>query len=205
MNNKDFIVIGAGGHAKVCIDLIQACDCTVVGILDNNESLWGGNVLDIPVLGSDEVIATYNAADIALANGIGAIAKRGDTGLNARTNIYTNFVAKGYRFPALIHPSSTVSQHAKIHDGAQIMAGAIVQAGAIISENVIINTRASIDHDSTIGAHSHIAPGAILCGNVTVGKSTYIGAGATLFQNINVPESIVVAGGAVIRTNADLS
>lgn len=203
--DKPFIIIGAGGHAKVVIDLIQSCGGTIKGIVDSDKTLWGSALLGLPILGGDDLILEHDTNDIVLANGIGTAAKRGDTGLDIRTRIYNDFTAKTYNFPALIHPASTISGHAEIKGGAQIMAGSIVQVSAIIGENTIINTRASIDHDSTIGAHSHIAPGATICGTVNIGEGVYVGAGTVIFQGVNAPDNIVISGGATIRKSSDLA
>jgi UDP-perosamine 4-acetyltransferase len=74
-----------------------------------------------------------------------------------------------------------------------------VQVGAQLEENVLVNTAASIDHDCRIGAHSHIAPGATLCGAVEVGRGTHIGTGARILQGVRIGRACLVPAGAVVR------
>lgn len=205
MTQNPFIIIGAGGHAHVVIDLIQVCGFEILGIVDSNPKRHNTDVLGVPVLGDDAIILEHNNSNISLANGVGAIAKRDETGLAPRTDIYTAWRDKGYRFPPLIHPSAVISPHSIIHSGAQIMAGAILQAGTCIGENSIINTRASIDHDNRIGAHSHIAPSVTLCGNVNIGRGVYVGAGALVFQGVQTANEVVIAGGDIVRKNSDIA
>jgi len=63
---------------------------------------------------------------------------------------------------------------------------------------VIINTRASIDHDCTIGNSVHIAPGSVLCGNVTVGEESFICAGATVIPNLVIGRNVTVGAGSTV-------
>ena len=49
-----------------------------------------------------------------------------------------------------------------------------------------------------IGDFSHIAPGAVLCGNVKVGRKSFIGAGAVIRQGIIIGDNVMVGAGAVV-------
>ena len=66
-------MIGSGGHAKVLIDLLKQQDSEIVGITEYDNKKWGKNIYDIPVLGNDEIILSYEQDDISLVNGIGSI------------------------------------------------------------------------------------------------------------------------------------
>ena len=78
------------------------------------------------------------------------------------------------------------------------MAGAVIQPGTRLGVNTIVNTRASIDHDCIIGDHVHIAPGAVLSGEVRVGNCSHIGCGATIVQGVKLGEATVIGAGAVV-------
>ena len=67
-----------------------------------------------------------------------------------------------------IHPTAYTSD-AQIGPGTVIMAGVIIQPGCRIGKHVILNTGCQLDHDCVIEDFAHIAPGAVLCGNVHVG------------------------------------
>jgi bifunctional N-acetylglucosamine-1-phosphate-uridyltransferase/glucosamine-1-phosphate-acetyltransferase GlmU-like protein len=86
-------------------------------------------------------------------------------------------------------------------EGTQLMAGVIVQPGTVIGENVLLNTRVTVDHHCRIGAHVHVAPGAILCGEVQLAERVFIGAGAILIQGVAVGASAQVAAGATVVRN----
>ena len=105
----------------------------------------------------------------------------------------------GHRFITVKHPQSIVSESCKLGAGVQIMAGTVIQSSAKCGDNIILNTRASVDHDCIIGNHCHIAPGAILCGDVTVGEGCFIGAGAIIPEGSVVPAGTFVKAGSVWR------
>ena len=103
------------------------------------------------------------------------------------------------RFALLVHPSAILGADLEIGDGTIIMAGAVVQAGTVIGKHCILNTNSSCDHDCTIGDYAHIAPGAVLCGNVTVGEGALIGAGAVCVPGAVIPPWSLVKAGTVAK------
>lgn len=193
MTERPFIVLGAGGHAKVVIDTLLTLGREIAGIADPDPETHGQDILGVSVLGGEETVEALATEDISLANGIGST---GDAG--RRKDVFERFRDKGYEFVSVVHPSAVISAGVEIGDGAQVMAGAIIQPGCRIGENAIVNTGAQIDHDCIIGSHAHIAPGAVLGGTVTVGAETHIGAGTTVIQNISIGNGCLVAAGAVV-------
>ena len=195
------ILLGSGGHAKVVLDLLLETGFTVRGITTSDSavlraSLWCG----IPVLGDDEVLASYPPETYALANGVGSVEIP-----TLRMQVYQNMKAKGYFFPPLIARSAIVKTSAVIGEGAQIHAGAVVQTDAVVGENAVVNTRAVVEHECVIGPHSHVATGAILCGQVTLGACVHVGAGATVRQCTTIGENVCVGAGAVVTAAIDAS
>ncbi len=197
------IVIGAGGYARGVIEVLRASNIPISGITDSAQELWGQMVSDLPVLGNDEVLLTLDPATTALTNGLGNTATRHGPGLDVRANVFERFLKLGYAFPAVRHPSTTIASNAVLSVGCQIMAGAIIQAGTVIGQNVIVNLGVVIDHDCIISDHVHIAPGAVLCGNVKVGARSHIGAGAIIIQNVTVGSGVVIAAGAIVTRDTE--
>lgn len=188
------VMLGAGGHAKVLLSLAQAAGLNVIGICDPDLAYqrvgqWRG----INVLGGDDILDTLDPAAIGLINGIGQL-----VGSSVRRKIYERLVAKGFRFPVLVHPVAWVDASVVLREGVQVMAGAVIQPDTEIGPNTIINTRASVDHDCRLGAHVHIAPGATLCGSVRVDDCAFIASGATVIQGRSVGEDAVVGAGSVL-------
>lgn len=195
MSGRPFLVVGAGGHAKVVITALLRAGHVVRGACDPR--LAGQIVLGLPVLGGDEIIEASDPNSVWLANGIG--------GENAafRARIFARFLAAGFSFPAIVDPTAIIGPEVEVGPGAQIIAGAVVQACTRIGAGTVVNTGSRIDHDCRLGEGVDIGPGAILCGGVTVEDKARLGAGAVILPGRRVGASAVVAAGAVV--NRDVS
>jgi len=191
--NLPLIVLGAGGHTKVVIDILLLKGCQVLGIVDRDPDKVGHKISGISVVGDDGVVRKYVAGAVELVNGIGSVSST-----SRRFDIYKKFKTEGYSFANVIHPSAVISRDVQLGEGVQIMAGAVVQPGCKIGNNVLINTGVCVDHDCTIGDHVHLAPGVVLSGAVNVGASSHIGTSATIIQGVAIGESAVIAAGAVV-------
>ena len=78
------------------------------------------------------------------------------------------------------------------------MPGAIVNAQAKIGKHCILNTNSSVDHECVIGDFVHIAPGAVLAGNVEVGEGSLIGMGAVVLPHVKIGSWCKIGAGAVV-------
>ena len=187
------IVIGSGGHAKVLIDLLRSSGNEILFCTEADPSLVGSSVLGVPIAGPDEMIDDYSPGDVALVNGLGSVGIP-----ELRRRITERWLARGFKFATLVHPTAVVSSTAVVETGAQIMAGVIIQTAATIGPGTIVNTRASIDHDCVVGAHSHIAPGVTLSGQVSIGETCHVGTGAQIIQGVSIGTRVLVAAGATV-------
>jgi sugar O-acyltransferase (sialic acid O-acetyltransferase NeuD family) len=195
--DRSWILLGAGGHAKVVLGLARALGLRVIGVCDPGlasagDTSWRG----IPVIGDDSALAKHDTHEVALLNGIGQV-----PGSATRKRIHQQLSTAGFEFPALVHPGAMVDGTATLAEGVQVMAGAVVQADASIGTGTIVNTGARVDHDCRIGQHVHIAPGAVLCGGVVVGDDAFLGAACTILPQIDIgPQALVAAGAVLART-----
>lgn len=191
---RPLVLLGAGGHARVLAALARAVGYPVLGVCDPTLAADGiSRWADLDVLGDDSALERLPPDRVALVLGIGQLA----TG-NLRERLYAVWLARGYDFPALVHPSAWIAPGVVLGDGVQVMAGVVIQPGCAIGENSIVNTRVSVDHDCRIGRDVHVAPGATLCGTVTVDDGAFIGAGATVIQGLCIGARAVVGAGVTL-------
>lgn len=194
MMKKNVFILGAGGHAKVVINSLSSyADINILGILDVDKSKIGKSILEIEIIGTDELLNDYSSDEIYLVNAIGSTVRP-----KKRAEIHRKFKSLRYKFLSVVHESACIANDVEIGEGVHIMAGVIIQPGCVIGDNVIINTAASIDHDGFIGNNSHLAPGAVCSGNVKIGEGVHIGTGAVVIQNINIGDDCLVAAGSVV-------
>ena len=193
------VILGAGGHARVLIEAIRTDPAhTFTGILDPRESLQGTVVLDVPVIGADDLLPrlqhTHPCDSFVVALG-------GIRQFSVRRELFATARQADLQPLTVRHPTSECSASAEIADGCQLLTGSVINAGARMAENVIVNTGSIVEHDCVIGAHSHIAPRACLAGGVQVGTETHIGLGAVVRENLTIGDRVIVGAGAVVVTD----
>lgn len=191
MSECSFVIVGGGGHARVVASTLRRLGEPILGFTDpDGKATLGG---DIEHLGGDEILNEKEPSEVVLTMGMGSVR---DT--RHRASLFTEQVQYGFRFPPLIHPDAVLASEATVEAGAQVMAGSVIQPGALLGENVIVNTNASVDHDCQIGAHSHVAPGATLSGEVVLDSQVHVGTGASIIQGVKIGKNSVVGAGAVV-------
>ncbi|WP_424094571.1 acetyltransferase [Moorena producens] len=193
--SRGVIGLGAGGHAKVVIEILQRySQYKLVGLLDSNPELKGKSLLGVPILGDDEQLPLIKAQGVEyFFVGLGSTSN-----LVPRRRLYELACSFGMKPVTAVHPSAMISPSVLLGEGATVMAGAIINAEVRVGENVIVNSGAIVEHDCVIGHHVHIATSARLGGAVYVRDNTHIGIGAVIRQLIQVGKGSVIGAGAVV-------
>ncbi|TCK84933.1 acetyltransferase [Albibacterium bauzanense] len=176
-------LIGASGHAKVIIEILEDLDIKVGGLLDSNPEIK--TLLDYKVYEGLPVSFNPNEDKLIISIGNNAIRKR-----LASSSIH--------KFISVRHINTSISKRSTIGEGTVIMAGVSMNSSCNIGNHVIINTNASIDHDCILENYVHISPNAALAGNVQIGEGTHVGIGACIIQGIKIGRWCTIGAGAVI-------
>ncbi|MDX2158247.1 MAG: NeuD/PglB/VioB family sugar acetyltransferase [Hyphomicrobiaceae bacterium] len=188
------LILGAGGHAKVVIEILRGdARYRIVGCTAGSSPV--DNVVGVPIVGRDD-----DALPDALRHGVRhALVAIGSNSIRARLG--DKLARLGFELVNAISPAAIVSPSARLGQGITVMPGAVLNAEVAISDLVIVNTRASVDHESSVGRAAHIAPGVTLCGNVRIGEEAFVGAGAVVIPGRSVGDRAVVAAGAVVTVD----
>lgn len=183
------VVLGAGGHAKVVIELLLASGHVVdYCIANDNASV---KCLGVEVLkGDHHLVRLFAEGHRQVFPAIGANA--------LRERLARQAVDVGYRLVNAISPHAIVSPSATIGYGVAIMGGAVINAEARIDDLAIINTGATVDHDCHIGTCAHIAPQCTLAGNVVIGRLAFLGAGTVVIPEVTIGDQAVIGAGSVV-------
>lgn len=194
-NNLRCVVLGCGGHARVVIDCLRESGTyEIVGALDPNPALHGQCVLDVPILGDDELLGELTARGVThFVVGLGGV---GDN--RPRMRLFDLGCSNGLEPVGVRHPTAVLSRWARVGRGCQLLPSTVVNAGAELGQNVILNSGAIVEHDCIVGDHVHIATGARLASTVRVASGAHIGAGAIIRQCLSIGEGAVVGAGAVV-------
>lgn len=194
MSKPSLILIGAGGHAHSCIDVIeQHGQYRIEGLVGMPEEL-NTKHLGYTIIATDgdlpELAKTYQYAIIT----VGHIRSS-----ESRTRLYQRATKLGFQLPSIAAPTAYVSRHATIGAGTIVMHGAIVNAGVVIGNNCIINTRALIEHGAIMEDNCHISTGAILNGNVMIGTGSFVGSGSIIKEGVLIGKGCLVGMGLSVR------
>jgi len=196
---KKLVLIGAGGHAKSCIDVIETQGIyQIIGFLDLPEKDCT-RLLDYPKLGSDDLIPEL-AKD---QNHFFLVAVGQILSPENRTRIYGMIKKAGGQLATVLSPLAHISKHAKIGEGTVVMHHAMVNANVDIGVNCIINSKALIEHDCVVKDFCHVSTGALVNGNVIIHPGTFIGSGAVLSNGLEIKEFSVVHLGAIVKSRSD--
>ena len=195
---EKLVVFGAGGHAKVVIDIIERQGTyEIAGLLDDDIKHKGERFFGYPVLGTRAELPALISAQLCHA-----IVTIGDNA--SRAAVAAHLDQHGWRFASAVHPRASMGRGVKIGPGSVVMAGCVVNADAYLGGQVIVNTGATVDHDCRIEDAVHIAPGCHLCGGVSVGQGSLLGAGTTVTRGVRIGCKVIVgAGSTVIRDVVD--
>tara|TARA_B100001121_G_C18520553_1_gene541117 strand:- start:113 stop:721 length:609 start_codon:yes stop_codon:yes gene_type:complete len=188
------LLIGAGGHARSCVDVIESSgQFEIGGFIDKSNDSFEKN-FQHSIIGTDndlvELRSKYECALVV----VGQIKSP-----NRRVKLFKTLKKLDFVLPVIISPKAHVSKKAQIGEGTIIMHGAIVNAYATIGKNCIINNKALIEHDAVIGDHCHISTGTIVNGEVIVGDKTFIGSGAVIRHDISIGSNCIIGAGEIIK------
>ncbi len=180
-------VLGAGGHAKVIVDILKKNGEKNISVFDDDENKIGKeSILGILVTGAIKDIDGSNSAEYFIV-GIG------------NNRVRKKIVEKlDGNYGIAIHPTAIIGEDVIIGEGTVVMANAVINSGTRIGKHCIINTGATIDHDCVLDDYVHISPGVHIGGTVKIGQLTWIGLGCSLKNNISIGANVIVGVGGVV-------
>ena len=199
MEKQKCLIVGAGGQCRVILSLLQECNAVYlpIGIIDDvlheNEE-----VLSIPVLGGINLLEKYyqdGINDIFLA-----------IGDNFKRKVIFDLVKSvGFDCPNLISDKANVSQSAELGEANIICPFVNVGPLTKMVNNNLINTHSTIEHDTSIQSHCHVAPMTVVSGSSLLGDFVFLGAGTTIIDKVSIVSKTLVAAGSVVINNIERS
>ena len=158
------------------------------GYFEEKEKLH--NPFNLKYLGSEKIKNILIKYDKEFIIGIG------DNYL--REDIFRLLKLNNKKVANLSSKYAAISNTTKIGEGVFINKNVSVNSFACLKDNIILNTGCIIEHGCRLENSVHVAPGAILAGNVSVGERTFIGANSIIKQGITIGKNVVVGAGSVV-------
>ena len=185
---ESFLVVGAGGHAKVVMDALLSSGCAISGCYDDKPSLSGAELVPgVRVLGGSSLM------ERDWRKGLLVIVAVGDNAVRRRLSLRWKV-----DYGIAMAQSVVLGKGVKIGLGSMILPSVTINIDTTIGDHSILNTSCSVDHDCCIGNYAHIAPGCHLGGNVTVDEGAFLGVGTKVIPGIRIGRWSVVGAGAVV-------
>jgi sugar O-acyltransferase (sialic acid O-acetyltransferase NeuD family) len=189
VSDKEVILVGYSGHAYVVADAILDIGLNIVGYSDKEETNL--NPYNLTYLGFEA-----DADFMGWSKEIPFVIGIGDN--NLRQKISNLIEKKGKVIQTIIDKTAVISKNVSIGAGTFINRNVIVNSLAKIGKNVILNTGCIIEHECILHDVVHIAPGAVLAGNVTIGERSFVGANSVVIQGVNIGKDVTIGAGSVI-------
>ncbi|QSW87447.1 acetyltransferase [Flavobacterium endoglycinae] len=192
MLDKSIILVGYSGHGYVVADTILDNNYEILGYSDKEEAI--SNPYNLVYLGFEKDNDFIGwSKEISFALGIG------DNYL--RQKIADLIERKGKKIQTIIHKTAHVSKTAIIGQGTFINKSVAINAFVEVGKNSILNTSCIIEHECILQDAVHIAPGAVLAGNVKIGERSFVGANAVIKQGVIIGKDVIIGAGSVVINN----
>jgi sugar O-acyltransferase (sialic acid O-acetyltransferase NeuD family) len=191
---KNLYLIGAGGHCKSCIDVIESTGAfKIKGLFDLKQN-QGKKIGAYEILGGDEDIQKFVRSENEFLITLGQIKSA-----EGRVRIADLLQRLDAKSATVISPRAYVSPTAKIAPGTIIMHDALVNSYATVGQHCILNTKSLLEHDAVVEDFCHVSTGAILNGDVKLKTKSFVGSLSVLQEGLVVPEGSVLPAGVFHR------
>lgn len=193
------VIIGAGTYGKVYLTYLQDAGIEIVGFLDDDKSLQGTSIRNIPVLGGTELLSSLKDTHRVEA----VYCPIGNNKL--RVKFLEKAKSFGYKTPNYIHPSVIISPNVSIGEGVYILLGSHIMPYVTIEDYVMISMGVNIAHHSILSKGTFLSTGVNFGASIHAKKYSYIGISSTIMTGIKVlgTNCLIGAGAVVIKDVPD--
>ncbi|WP_334123381.1 NeuD/PglB/VioB family sugar acetyltransferase [Glutamicibacter sp.] len=182
------LLVAASGLARETLASIESTgDHEVVGVLDDNPSLHGKMLGQVPVLGGIE-LARERDEQLLICAGKG----------RSRDAIAARLGLDDSRYATHVHYSAFLGAGTLLGAGCIVLAGCVATTAVRIGRHGVLMPHALLTHDDSLGDYVTLAAGATLAGAVKVGHRAYIGSNATVRENLSLGDDTVLGMGSAL-------
>ena len=188
---NELIILGAGIHAKIILDVCMDARVSVGGLLDDRID-DGTTILGAKVIGGFDMLN-----DPQFLNTFDFIVGIGGSQDNRR-KWSSKIISLGGRLRTIAHPSSAISKFSVIGDGCFLWQHTTVMHEAYIGNFAVVGCNSSIGDGCVIEDNVFIAGGCQVNGRVKVEEDSYIGSGSIISPGCHIGRRSVVGLNATI-------
>ena len=181
----DYLIYGAGGHARVLWDLVKTLGSghRIMQFIQDGDGPDTFQGIPCGPYAAD----AHPESHLVLGIGNGQV--RRDLSLQTQ-----------HPYTSLIHPSAYLAADVEIGPGSVVLAGAVIQSGARIGAHCIINALTTVDHDAIVGDFVTTYPGVYIGAESHIGTGTMLQPNAVVLRGAQSKDWSNVAPGAILRS-----
>ena len=158
---QTLIIIGAGGHGKVIADtLSELSEFRLIGFIDDQVAAGTEVHAGVTCLGNVEEILSGRVEADNYVVGIG--------NNSVRKKIHSELERMHLRLASIVHPRAILAPSVSVEQGVVVLQGAVVSTLCVLEKGCIVDAGSIVNHETKIGAFSHLSVGTVVCNNVTV-------------------------------------
>lgn len=190
---NELVIVGAGGFARETAQAVRdAGDFKLLGHLDDNPDLHGGEVDGVPVLGGCDLVHDLPEARVVICVG-------NPRDYAARARLVRRLGLPTDRYATVIHPTAAVSATSEVGPGSVLLAHCVLTAAVRVGAHVAVMPQAVLTHDDVVEDHVTITSGVRLGGGVRLERGAYVGSGALVREGTTVGAwSLIGMGSSVL-------
>lgn len=167
-----------------------------IGILDDNPSVQGTKLRDIPVVGVLTDAKKFSNAKFVF--GIGSLKTR-----TIREEILNRTGLTSEDFVTIAHPSAVIDRTANVGHGCIFHSGVVIGNDAVIEPFSIIAVNSAIGPYVKIGSFSMITSLVLVLTGAEIGKMVFIGSHSLITEKVKVGDYTMVGVGTIVSRNID--
>jgi sugar O-acyltransferase (sialic acid O-acetyltransferase NeuD family) len=192
------LIVGAGGFARETAEAVHAVNAfapaphwSLLGFLDDDESIHGRLIGGVPVLGSIDLVEHHLDAKVVLATGR-------PTDYTSRLRLSRRLALADARYATVIHPAVTLGRSSDVGAGSVVLAHADLTADVVVGRHVAVMPQVVIPHDVRIGDFATLASGVRVGGACDIGEGAYIGAGSIMREGLRIGAWAMIGMASVV-------
>jgi acetyltransferase EpsM len=197
---QELVIIGGSNAFWEISELVKDINSVkkmykIVGILDDNETLWGKKFEELYVDGPIEKVHTYGDK-VKFVLAIGSFRTR-----IIRSQIIKKLDLLEERYVTLIHPT------AKVFSTSEVKNGCIIHYGSVIFNHTTIESYSVISANCVVGVGNLIGKGALLGSTITtttgvrIGSFSFVGSSSSIGEGIEIGPGAQVGMGSLVLKN----
>ena len=185
------VLVGAEGHAVSLTESVTAAGFEIIAYTSDRTA--GGTLLDRPVWEDVPAAHVDSGGIVVLAIGDNA----------TRERLWNQLIQRVPReqFPAIVHPTASVSTLATIGPGSVVLQGAVVCSGARVGVGCLLNSGSILEHESAMDDFASLAPGAVIGGRVRIGARTAVSIGAVIKHGLTLGADSVIGAASYVHSD----